>query len=192
MSKTRNTGGNAMSKGEGPTQVFRRKKTQTRRWLVFYTRARAEKKVERRLREAEIDVFLPTCIVKRQWSDRIKKVELPLFPNYIFARVNEKERIKVLRTNGIATIVTFRGKPAELPEETIQQLKFTQKDPETLERLSDQRPPLGSKVKVTSGPMEGLTGHILEHRGEINVVVQVEAIQQAVKVSLSNAEVEEL
>jgi transcription antitermination factor NusG len=106
--------------------------------------------------------------------------------------VDERERLSVLRTNGIATMVTFRGKPGELRQEEVEQLKITQNDPETLERLSDQRPDLGAKVKVTDGPMAGLTGHVLEHRAEMQLVVQIEAIKQSVKITLSNAAIEEI
>ncbi len=179
-------------KGKKPTYIVRNKKTLSSRWMVFYTRARNEKKCERKLQERDIEVFLPKCRVKRQWSDRIKKVTLPLFPNYIFANINERERLQVLKTSGIAYLVTFRGKPAVLDDEQIRRLQITQEDPERLETLSHQLPELGSLVKVKEGPFEGLTGRVLEHRNEMSLVVQLDVIQQSVRVKLDGAHVEEI
>ena len=65
------------------------------RWRVFYTMPRSEKKCELALQEKDIEVFLPTCTRISQWSDRKKKITLPLFQNYIFARVDERDRIRL-------------------------------------------------------------------------------------------------
>ncbi len=152
-------------------------------WRVFYTRARAEKKCEERLERRQVDVLLPKRAVMRQWSDRKKKVIEPLFRNYIFARVDEKDRLCVLRTPGIVRCVSFRGEPARLRSEEIDQLKRTQQAPDRL-AVVDLRPPIGEEVTVTEGPLQGLSGEVLEHRGQTYVLVRVEAIRQAVKVQV--------
>ena len=74
-----------------------------RKWRVFYTQARAEKKCEQRLVQRRVEVYLPTHKVVRQWKDRKKKVVEPLFRNYIFVRVDEQERLHVLRNCGAPT-----------------------------------------------------------------------------------------
>jgi transcription antitermination factor NusG len=170
----------------------RRKKNPPSRWLVFYTRPRNEKKCEKKLREIGIEVFLPKCRVERQWSDRIKKVMLPLFPNYIFARVNEKERIKVLKTAGIVTMVTFGDQPAVMDECEIENLRITQNNPERLESLSYSLPDPGSRVVVKGGPFEGLAGYVVEQRSGKCVVVEITSIGKAVKVHLKGGKVEEI
>jgi len=156
-----------------------------REWCVFYTRARAEKKCEERLRGRRIDVLVPKTRETRQWSDRTTEVEVPLFRNYLFARVDEKDRLRTLKTNGIIRCVHFHGEPARLREETVEQLKKTQAAPDRLS-VVDLRPPVGETVTITDGPesLRGLTGEVREHRGQTALLVRVEAIRQAVKVEV--------
>jgi transcription antitermination factor NusG len=155
----------------------------TRTWRVFYTRARAEKKCEQRLANRRIDVLVPTKTEIRQWSDRKKEVTVPLFRNYLFARVDEKDRLRVLRTNGVVRCVHFDGAPARLREETIEQIKTAQKAPGRLS-VADLRPPVGETVTVTDGPLQGLTGEVTEHRGQTHLLVRVTAIRQAMRVQV--------
>lgn len=154
-----------------------------RPWRVFYTMARAEKRCEERLDERQIDVFLPKRVTLRTWSTRKKRVIEPLFMNYIFARVDERERLSVLRTDGIVRCVSFRGKPATISDAEIEQLKLTQKVPDRL-AVDALRPPIGKKVTLVKGPLQGLTGEVIQHRGQLHVLVQVESIQQSVRVEV--------
>ncbi len=152
-------------------------------WRVFYTRARAEKKCETRLQRQQIDVLVPKKTEIRQWSDRKKEVTVPLFRNYLFARVDEKDRLRTLKTNGIVRCVHFNGEPARLRPETVEQLKTTQNAPDRLS-VADLRPPVGETVTITDGPLRGLTGEVQEHRGQTYLLVRVDAIRQAVKVEV--------
>lgn len=157
----------------------------SRIWRVFYTRARAEKKCETRLQDRRIDVLVPKKKEVRQWSDRKKEVTVPLFRNYLFARVDEKDRLRVLRTKGIVRCVHFDGEPARLREETVEQIKTAQQAPERLS-AADLRPPIGETVTITDGPegLRGLTGEVREHRGQLHLIVRVKAIRQAMKVEV--------
>lgn len=163
-----------------------------RYWRAFYTRARAEKKCEQRLEDQEVDVFLPKQKSIRQWSDRQKEVVEPLFRNYIFAHVNERERLTVLRTNGVVRTVSFGGELAEVRAEEIEQLRITQNSPGRLGLYEDPRPPKGTKVTVVGGPLSGLTGTVMEHRGNVYLLIRVESVQQVLKVQLSAEQVEEV
>jgi len=155
----------------------------SRIWRVFYTRARAEKKAETRLEDRRIDVLVPKKKEIRQWSDRKKEVTVPLFRNYLFARVDEKDRLRVLRMKGIVRCVHFDGEPARLREETVEQLQTAQQAPDRLS-VADLRPPVGETVTVTDGPLQGLTGEVREHRGQMHILVRVTAIRQAMKVEV--------
>lgn len=168
-----------------------RQQSLTRTWRVFYTRARAEKKCEEELERRGIDVFLPKCEIVRQWSDRKKKVIEPLFPNYIFAHVDERERLQVLRTPGITRCVSFGGRPATISDEEIEQLKITQNEPHRLSLIDVVMPEIGEEVEIKEAPLRGLKGRVLEHRGQMHVVVQVHAIRQAVRVNVPAAWVEQ-
>jgi transcription antitermination factor NusG len=160
-----------------------------RHWRVFYTRARAEKACRDRLEQRQIEVLLPTRTVVRQWSDRTQRVTEPLFRNYLFAQVDEADRLRVLRTPGIVRCVSFRGEPARLRDAVVEQLRRTQNAPDRLS-VVDLRPPVGTRVAVTEGPLQGLTGEVLEHRGQTYVLVRVEALRQTVRVQVAAGSIE--
>lgn len=155
-----------------------------RSWRVFYTAARAEKKCEARLRERRIDVFLPKYETIRQWADRKKKVVEPLFRNYIFAQVDERERLAVLQTDGIVRCVVFNGEPAEVPGHEIEQLQIALRDPSKLDVIDYPRPAVGEQVIITGGPFQGLKGEVVQHRGQTHVLIRITPIRQAVRVNV--------
>lgn len=154
-------------------------------WRVFYTFPRAEKKCEDRLYNRHIDVFLPKYTVVRQWSDRKKKVVEPLFRNYIFARVTERDRLRVLQTDGIVRCVTFNGKPAVVSDEEIESVRLAiSSEGEFAVVDFVPRPKPGSKVVVIEGPMQGLRGEVEEHRGQTHLLVSVVAVRQALRINV--------
>jgi transcription antitermination factor NusG len=154
-------------------------------WRAFYTHARAEKKCEYRLEEKNIEVFLPVQTEIRQWKDRKKKVEVPLFRNYIFARVDERRRIDVLQTQGIVRCISFGGVLAEVKQEEIDQIKLLQTCPERLEKV-DVLPSqlVGSNVKIDRGPLRGLKGEIIDIRGDTRLIVRITSLNMAMKVEV--------
>ncbi|MFQ5571206.1 MAG: UpxY family transcription antiterminator [Rhodothermales bacterium] len=156
-------------------------------WRVFYTTPRAEKKCEERLQQRRVEVFLPKCVVVRQWKDRKKKVVEPLFKNYLFAQVDEHERLRVLRTPGIVRCVSFGGNPATVSEAEIEQLKIAQNDPKRLLVIDYPLPKLGARVTVTEGPLRGLCGEVMQHRSQTHIILRVTAIRQAVRVNVPAA-----
>jgi transcriptional antiterminator NusG len=98
------------------------------RWYALKTRSRHEKRVRDQLVQRDIDTFLPVCDEWRQWKDRKKKVELPLFPGYCFARFPLVERLRVLNVLGVAELVSINGRPEPIREDelsAIQQLVST-------------------------------------------------------------------
>lgn len=156
----------------------------SRIWRVFYTNARAEKKCERILNEQDVEVFLPKCEVVRQWKDRKKKVVEPLFRNYIFAQVNERERLDVLKMPGIVRTVSFGGTLAVVRDDEMEQLKIAQQAPRRLSLLTFPLPEIGEEVTITEAPLRGLRGQVIEHRGQTHLILHVSAIRQAVRVNI--------
>ena len=164
----------------------------TYKWLVFYTRPRAEKKAEQRLLDQGMEVLVPKCEEIRQWSDRKKKVIVPLFRGYLFASVDERSRIQVLQTPEIVADVKFNGKPAELREEEVENLRIIQHKPDLLTAESTALPEVGQKVIVEDGPFKGLTGEVVEHNNITHIIVRIEAIGQAAKVNIPGSAVKEV
>lgn len=151
-------------------------------WRVFYTRARAEKKCEQRLRDLQFEVFLPKRSVVRKWKDRTRSVNVPLFPNYIFACLDERERLQVLHVAGIVRCISLGDGPVVVREEEIGQMKLMQKKPGWLEPLDIPLPAAGSDVVIERGVLRGLKGRVVERRGRVHLVVRVASIKQSVRV----------
>lgn len=154
-------------------------RTRAKRWLVLYVRPRFERVVERHLLAGGIEHFLPLHTVLRQWSDRKKKVVVPLFPGYVFVRVDEHERIAALEPEGSLKYVSFGGELSVVPEVVIAALRIAVSSGRPLEAIPERLAP-GTPVRVTAGSAAGLTGDLVEYRGASKVMVYVESVRQAV------------
>src|ERR1700757_2237747 len=84
------------------------------KWYAAYTCANHERRVAQQLAERRVDSFFPTYPSVRRWRDRRKELQLPLFPNYVFVRMDLADRIRVLQIPGVVNLVTFQGRPAAL------------------------------------------------------------------------------
>ena len=154
------------------------------RWFAAYTKPRNEKKVYERLSEAGSETFLPLHKRMKQWSDRKKLVEEPLLRSYIFVRITEKEYFKVLNTFGVVRYVTFEGKAAPIPDNQIDILKLLVGEQVDIETTDEPIEP-GEKIEVTIGPLRGLEGELVEHKGKSKVVVRLDHISHSLLVTLS-------
>ncbi len=147
------------------------------KWYALYTRPRHEKKVYELLIEKGVETFLPMTKQVRQWKDRRKKVEVPLFNSYVFIKIDLKDRYTSLQTHGVVRMVSFGGVPASIPDWQIEQLKHVIQYPETLELENYLRE--GDWVEVTDGPFAGIKGRLRELRGETRVVINIDGIFQS-------------
>lgn len=93
------------------------------KWYVLYTKSRNEKVVAQRLRILGIEVYCPLIKTKRQWSDRLKWVEEPLFRSLCFVRVTEQDRERVFQIPGVVRYLYWLRKPAIVRDNEIEQLK---------------------------------------------------------------------
>lgn len=158
-------------------------------WFALYTSARHEKRVAQHLSHRQIECFLPLYHSHRKWSDGSKiTLELPLFPGYLFTRIQRNERGSVLAVPGVLSVVGGTGgEPAQLPEATIDALKTG------LSLRAVQPHPLvtvGQKVRIRSGALAGLEGIVVRNKNSFRVVMTLERIMQsyAVEVDLEDLE----
>jgi transcription antitermination factor NusG len=163
----------------------------TRKWRVLYVRPRWEKKVEDQLTERNIENFLPLREEIRQWTDRKKRVIVPLFPGYIFVNVSERERVDTFDVPGVMKYVNFSGVLAEVRPDVIESLRIAVSSAEELEITSD-RLETGTPVRVIHGPLTGMRGYMIEYRGEKRIAITIESIQQSLMVEVGLSEVETL
>lgn len=161
-------------------------------WYACITRSRHEKKVERLLRERGVESFLPLASRVRQWADRRKRVDFVLFPGYIFVRSPHYQISHVLSVPGVASVVRSNGRAVAIPDEEIDNVRRLAEgfgrsaaEPETV-----ALPEEGARVRIISGPFQGVEGIVTERRGGRRVLVGLPVIGQAVPVDIDVAAVE--
>lgn len=148
--------------------------TNTARWLVLYTKPRNEKKVTERLTKKGFEMYCPLMKTLRQWSDRKKKVEVPMFPGYIFAFVTEKERLALLQDPGVLNFVFWQGKPAVVRPEEIEAIQNIVSFGQEVQVEGDQLMP-GQYIEIPEGPFKGLTGQV-DKIDKTKVLVYIEQL----------------
>ena len=152
-------------------------------WYAIYVRSRHEKSVHSELQKKGIESSLPLTIVTRQWSDRRKKVEVPLFRGYVFVKIDIKnEKFPVLTTSGVVKFVTFNNVTVPIPKD---QMYWLQKMIASDLLLSQEQDfPVGTEIDVMFGPLKGLRGRVKQKNSETRLVVWFDAIMQGVSVEI--------
>ncbi len=142
-------------------------------WYALYTKPRWEKKVEKVLRHAGYKVYLPLIDTIRQWSDRKKKVQIPLINSYVFVQVVEKELYALLKYQGVVRVLKYLNRPAKVQAHEIDNLKILCQHPDAL--ISDKIIKInkGTPVQITQGTMTGLYGECVAIKGKHRLLVSV-------------------
>jgi len=158
---------------------------QVPRWYAIYTRSRYEKKVSIEFEERGLEHFLPLMPQLRNWKDRKKIVNMPIFPGYVFVNIKLSEKIHVLRANGVVRFIEFNGSPSPIPDAQIEDVRQLLKYPDRVETASYFN--CGDPVEITVGPFSGIKGKIIHSRGKQRLLVGIEIIQQAISVEIDSA-----
>ncbi len=155
----------------------------TKSWYALYTRSRTEKKTHEWLIKSGIDAYLPLQKTLKQWSDRKKWVEEPLFRSYIFVHISQAEYYDVLNSPGVVRYITFEGKPVAIPP---QQIEAIRQFVDTGQELPDVELKLvpGAIIDIIAGPMKGIRGELLEIMGKKKVRIEIDGLGQAVFLEL--------
>ena len=157
-------------------------------WFVVWTESRAEKMVESRIASLGLEPWLPTVTERRRWSDRWREVETPLFPGYLFARPAAQWHT-VLHTPGVLTVVKSGGRPAQISDNFIQQLRgaITRGGTTVQPIPAEARFEPGDEVIVQDGPLRGIRGVVREVRGARQLIIWVSAIARGVALKIGAA-----
>lgn len=161
------------------------------KWFALYTKPRFEKKACEDLKSKGFESYLPTYKTLRQWSDRKKMVELPLFPSYCFVNINPSDYHEPLQAQGIIKYVWFENKPMPIPEKEIESIKILCGSMLPLE-LSPINLSVGQKVIITNGALSGIEGEYVKNSGKRKVLVRINSINHGVIVNIDSEFVTEL
>jgi transcription antitermination factor NusG len=154
-------------------------------WFALQVRSRYENIVTAHLSGMGYESLLPLYMCRRRWSDRFKEIECPLFPGYVFCRLNPLNRLPILTTPGVFHIVGMGKTPVAIDEAEIAAIQAAVKS-----GLPSQPWPfvqIGQRVRIEHGPLYGLEGVLLDFRGRHRLVLSVTLLQRSIAVQIEDA-----
>jgi transcriptional antiterminator RfaH len=129
-------------------------------WFILYTKPQQELKVAERLEKSGIESYCPFTEEIRQWSDRKKKIVVPLLKSYVFVNLEEKDRFKVFDVPGVVRYLYWLGKPAVASDQEIAILKESLTLPYLTVKVEDFT--RGKKMVIPSGPFKESVGIVVK------------------------------
>jgi transcription antitermination factor NusG len=154
-------------------------------WFALQVRTRHESLVVSHLTARGYEPFLPMYVCRRRWSDRVKEVSLPLFPGYVFCRLDVSNRLPILTAPGVASILGIAKNPTPLDETEISAIRAA-----TVSGLPREPWPflkVGQAVKIEQGPLAGIEGILTDFKGQHRLILSVTLLQRSVAVEVEDA-----
>lgn len=156
-------------------------------WFAVQVRPRHELTTAKILRNKGVEEFVPLYNSRRQWSDRQKDIQLPLFTGYIFCKFASRAKLPVVTTPGVIRIVGSRKGPIPIADHEIASIQIAVQEPVNV----SPHPYLaiGSKVKVEEGPFTGLQGILVNHKNGSQLVVSLDIVQRSMAIEIDRSAV---
>lgn len=155
------------------------KEQKEKNWYVVYTRYNAEKKLQKVLDDAGYETFLPLYTTIRQWSDRKKKVIIPLINSVVFVHTAPAELNDLYRFTQVNGVLKEQGIPGVVKDQEIKSLEIIAREwnGDIIETNQDQSLSEGDPIEVLRGPFSGVHGELVNHNGKHRVVVRLRSMQ---------------
>jgi transcription antitermination factor NusG len=152
------------------------------KWFAIRVKSRCEKIAASMAQNRGFEEFLPLYQSRHRWSDRVKSVELPLFPGYIFCRLNPDHRLPLLTIPGVLHLVGIGKTPAPIEDAEIAAIQSAVRSGLSAEPWSFLE--VGQRVRLEDGPLVGLEGILIEANEEQRIVVSVTLLRRSVAVAI--------
>ena len=156
-------------------------------WYALRVRSNFEKVVQQELRQLDVEDFLPVYLKKSRWSDRVKTLEMPLFPGYVFGRFDPRYRLPILKLPGVVHILGNSSGPIPVDDAELQDIR------RSVESGLPVTPwpflTTGDSVVVEDGALSGLQGILLRVKDSCRIVVSLMLLQRSVAVELDRASI---
>ncbi|MCJ7596689.1 MAG: UpxY family transcription antiterminator [Desulfobacterales bacterium] len=163
------------------------------KWYAVHTRSRFEQKVYDGFAGKSIEAFLPKIQVMSRRKDRRKKILVPLLPGYVLVHFDMKPETywDIIKTAGVVRVVSFRDKPVPANDEEVASLMILDGTDRTVQNRVYMRK--GDRVMIMEGPLKGLVGFYLHHKGQSKkVVVNVELLHRSLAVEIEDWALEKI
>lgn len=154
-------------------------------WFAILARTGREKNATILLENAGYECYLPVVKFTRQWSDRLKEIELPLFPGYLFCRMNPDNRLPVLMTPGVIQIVGVGKTPIPVEEQEIDAIQRVGKSGISLMPWPYLQ--VGHVARIENGPLRGMTGIVIRIKSGLKLVLSVSLLQRSIAVEIDRS-----
>ena len=154
-------------------------------WFAILVRTSREKTASLLLEDAGYECFLPISKYMRRWSDRMKEVEVPLFPGYLFCRMNAHNRLPVLMTPGVIQIVGVGKTPIPVGEEEIAAIQRAGRS--GLATMPWPYLQVGHVARIEDGPLQGMSGIVIKIKSGLKLVLSVNLLQRSVAVEIDRS-----
>ena len=163
------------------------------KWYAIHSRSRHEDVVLNGLKKKFIEGFLPKMQVMSRRKDRRKMILVPILPGYVFVHsdLNLNQYWDIIKTYGVVRILGIQGKPVSVKDEEIESLKTLHGTDRTVRNQAYMKE--GDRVMIMEGPLKGLTGFYLRHKGKVDkVVISIELLQRSLVVEVEDLTVEKI
>jgi transcription antitermination factor NusG len=158
------------------------------KWHVVYTKNQHEKRVYKDIIKCDIYSYLPLIKETREWSDRKKEIECPLFPNYLFVKTCAKDYIKILENPSVIGFVKTENRPATIPDNQIQTIKTIVS--ERMEFHTNKTTfKIGNVVEVVTGPLKGIKGEIVTIDNQRFIQINLRKINKNIVVKIEKEKI---
>ena len=137
------------------------------------------------LQNKEYEIYLPTYKEVRKYSDRLKKIDAPLFPGYLFCRMDATKRLPILTTPGVHSILGFNGEPTPVPEDEITAIQRVVGSGASVGPWPFLK--AGDRVRVERGAFTGVEGILISERGVDRLILSVQMLQRSVSVEIDRS-----
>lgn len=151
-------------------------------WFTLQVQPRHEVAVCRTLDYKGYEHYAPTFHVRRRWSDRIKEIATPVFPGYVFCRLDVAAQAPIITTFGVIRILGVAGRAQAVPDEEIESLRRVFNIGRAVYPCDFID--VGSRVRVNSGPLIGVEGYVLGMKRHHRLVVSITILQRSVVTEL--------
>lgn len=154
-------------------------------WFALQTKSRCENAVAIQLQGKGYEPLLPKYKSCRRWSDRVKVLELSLFPGYLFCRFNPQDRLPILVTPGVLRIVGTGKNPVPVEDAEITAIQTLMRS--GLPRQPWPCPQVGQRVRIEYGPLSGVEGILQSFKGGHRIVLSIALLRRSVAVEVDES-----
>ncbi len=158
------------------------------KWFAVFTFSRHEKQVQAQCERQSIECFLPVYLTRHRWKNRCTvNLELPLFPNYLFVRIDPRERVQVVKHPGVISILSSGRELLPIPDHDICALRAG--------LITHRMEPhvgieVGERVRITTGPMCDAEGILERRKNDLRVILRLDMLARSVSVEVGANEIE--